>query len=296
MNKNTKHLFLSILIVISYLLCTSLNSSDASISSKAFRETWEYILKKSFNEVVEEGGEKILKKQFKNLVTKYGDKIIPIIKKVGPRGIKIAEKYGNPAIRAMEKYGDEALIVLRRDAAEVAPLLKRYGDDVMEACIKQPGIGKNLVSEFGAKGIVVAKKVSRPQSIKLLRIKSQIKGSGKTKEILDLIEKYGGKVIDHLDKHKKLYFVYAPAGFLITKAGLDFIENPDKYFTAVATSASKGSRTLITGIGDSKDLSTGEKILNNMSVIIFFAIFGLTPILFIIYLRHKRKIHSTQKF
>lgn len=272
-------LFATIVIVFICPVCI------AGVKSKLFKETWEYLLKKTGKEIAEEGGQKFIKEQFEHIVIKYGDRVIPVIKKVGPRGIKIIENYGDPAIKAMGKYGDEALIVLRRNADEVIPLVKRYGDDVMGACIKHPGIGKHLVAEFGEKGIMVAKKTSSQQAIKFLRMKAQIKGTKKTKEILELIEKYGGKVIDHLDKHKTLYFIAAPAGFLLTKGGLDFFENPERFFVAQA----KGVRTVLTGESYDPNASTGEKMMNNMTVLIFLLILLLSPILFIIYLRHKRQ-------
>jgi len=276
-----------IIVFISIFLLS--NPCEAGVASKAVREAWEYLARTAAREIAEEGGQALLKRKFKTIVSKYGDEVIPVIKKVGPRGINIIEKYGNTALKSMGKYGDEAFLVLRRNAGEVVPLVKRYGDDVMEACIKHPGVGKNLVAEFGEKGIMVARKTSSQQAIKFLRMKSQIKGAKKTTKILELVEKYGGKVIDHLDKHKSLYFIAAPAGFVLTKGGLDFLENPEKYFVAQA----KGARTLLTGESYNPNASAGEKMMNNLTVMIFLLVLLLSPLLFFIYLRHKR--HATKQ-
>jgi hypothetical protein len=285
MNMNIKHAVLLINAIMLLVSVSIVPEGNAGIPSKVTKEAWEYIAKKCGKEIAEEGGEKVLKSKFEKLVLKHGDKVIPVIKKVGPRGINIAEKYGDDAIRAMSKYGDNALIVLRRNADEVIPLIKRYGDNAMGACIKHPGVGKNFVSEFGKEGIEVANKVSTQKAIKLLRMSKEIKGSGKAEEILKGVEKYGGKFINHLAKHKTLYFIYGPTGVVITKGGLDFVENPSKYIEA----GFKGLRTGITGKGSNEKTSTVEGTINNVLIMVFLLVIILVPPLFYIFLRHKRK-------
>lgn len=283
-NKHT--VILSVLLFFISILI--IPTCDAGISSKAVREAWKFIVKKSGKEIVEEGGEKLLKVKFEKLIAKYGDEVIPVIKKVGPRGINIAERHGNDAIRVMGKYGDNALIVLRRNADEVIPLIKRYGDNAIEACIKHPGVGRKLVSEFGKDGVRAAKKLSTAEVIKLLRMKKKIKKSGKAKEIFEIITKYGGKAVDHIDKHKALYFVAAPGGFVITKAGLDFIDDPAKYFSAAA----KAGRALVLGEVNNANTSATERIFNNIFVMFFVLSIILIPILYWLFLRHKRVLQK----
>jgi hypothetical protein len=264
--------------ILILVFCSFPISLNAGVAGKSVEEAWEFIAKKFFREIAEEGGEKILQMKFKSLAAKYGDEAILAIRKVGPKGIDLVERYGDDALRQLNKHGDEALFLLQRSGDEVIPLVKQFGDDAVVACIKHPGVGKNFIKEFGKDGINIANQISTDSVIKLLKNADKIKKSGKAEEIFKIILKYGDKAVTHIDKHKLLYL----GGYALS----EFLENPEKYLDAASKATADGARRLV--LGPSSQSTTPFNYVFAFLVIV-------VPICLWIFLKHRKTNAKTSK-
>ena len=270
--KNYMNFFSNVLIII--VLSLVLPNDTLAGMSKIPMEISEYIMKNFGKEVAEYGGQKAIEKSVKGIVAKYGSNTIPIIKKYGLSGIKFIDDFGEDGIRLLGSKGDKAFVALKKSGREIIPLANKYGDDVLSVCIKHPGVGENIIKEYGNKGLKIAKNLNTQNIIKILHMKKYINSSNnQAKKIIDIILEYGEKAVDHLDRHKMLYFVAVPSGYNLTKLGCDFVDNPTKYFSAPINAiigGSSGERGII------------DKIL----------ILGTLLIAFRIFLWYKRKKHT----
>lgn len=278
----------AIFIFVFFLTVPLISLQAYAGTSLVVKELLEYFSNKFSRELVEQGGKSGVEKLTREVIERYGDEIVPLLRKSGPRALKMIDAYGDDAVRMITKYGDDGLTVLRTTGREVVPLVKKYGDETMEVCIKHPELGKELATGFGSKGIQMAKKLTTPGVIKTVRMTSRIKDSGKAKEIIEIILKYGEKAVNHIDKHKMLYFVAAPTGYIITNAGIAFAEEPGKFLDAGAG----GIRLLITGTGSADEIQSGS---NNILVFLFVVTMCLSPIFWWIYLRHKRTLLNNKE-
>lgn len=290
-----RQLQVSIIFFLIYFFNSGMLLAQGTTFKNIAKELVETISKKfgsqATRELAELGGETAVQEILEKAAIEGGEnltkKIIYYGKEFGPNALKTISKAPKPMIEALEGLPSNlirpAFQAAAREPEVVTNLITKYGGNALRVAAKHPGVGTKLVSEFGQQGIEVSEKLSTEQVIKLLRMKDELKTTGSIDKYIELIKKYGGEIVEHLDKHKKLYFIYVPGGYILTKGGLEFIENPDKYLQAAAKAGARGVREALTGPESAHN--TANTNINSILIMIFISI----PIIFIIYRKTKSK-------
>lgn len=157
------------------------------------------------------------------LVEAYGEEAAVVLRRVGPPGLEAMERFGAPGIRILARFGDDGarLLAVEGDAAVAA--LARYGDEAVELMIRHPGVGRDVLSAFGSP---VLRTTLRTESlITLGRLSEPIRNSGRSAEILSVVEAYGDRACDFLWRNKGTIF----AGAVLAA----FLHDPKPYLDGV---------------------------------------------------------------
>ena len=201
---------------------------QAQLTSKAVKETAEYVFSRFGSKAAGESVE-VVGKKIGAAVTKYGDEILPAFKKVGPPAFKAAEEVAEiagPKLKLMARNGDDALWVTG-DSRRMAIFMKS-GDDAADAMLKHKGIAEDLLEKFGTSS---AKPLARlgdqgANRLAMLNASGELAKMGRTDEVLGVLGKYGDPAMD---------FIWRNKGALLTVSVLaNFLLNPEPYITGVA--------------------------------------------------------------
>jgi hypothetical protein len=197
---------ISTTIVICVALWSALaERAAANVTSKAARETAEYVIKKFSRDVGEQGVE-TLAVRIEKLAAAHGDDAIQAVRKVGPKALQLADDAGQQgalAVRLLARHGDEAAqYVVGRPKAMA--LVARYGDDTAEVLIKHKEIAEPVVEKLGESAVRALKNVD-PQNGR--RIAMMLEGGdlakiGRTNELLDVVGKFGNRGMDFVWRNK----------------------------------------------------------------------------------------------
>jgi hypothetical protein len=153
------------------------------LARKAVTELFEFFAKsgakKSAVELVEIGGEKAVLEIIEKAAAQGGDdlvrQVVVLAKSNGPRALKALE--GDPALmtKALRSLPEgkvaDAVIEASRQPALMAKLVRAHGDDVLTASARHPGIGTQVIDEFGSAGLKAAKDLSTDEVITLAKTK-----------------------------------------------------------------------------------------------------------------------------
>ena len=182
---------MNVCLVVLSLLC-----SQSAAARRVAREVVE-----SFGrEAVEAAEPRVLR-----LVEAYGEEAGMVLRRVGPSGIQALERFGASGLRILARFGDDGirLLAIEGDAAVVA--LARYGEEAVELMIRHPGVGSEVLATFGSQ--VLRTPLRTESMIALGRLSEPIRNSGRSPEILAVIEKYGDRACDFLWRNKGTLFV-----------------------------------------------------------------------------------------
>lgn len=184
----------------------------ASVTSKAVKETAEYVLTKFGREVGEEGLE-TLAARIEKLAARHGDEALEAVRKVGPKALRLADDAGEQgalAVRLLARYGDDAAqyVVARPQAMS---LVARYGDDAAEVLVKHKDIAEPVIEKFGASAVRALKNVDPQNGRRIVTMMSEGEFAkiGRTSELLDVVGKCGNKGMDFVWKNKAALAVSA---------------------------------------------------------------------------------------
>ncbi|RPH40738.1 MAG: hypothetical protein EHM91_10790, partial [Planctomycetota bacterium] len=178
------------------LIVLSLLSVQSAAARKLAREVAE-----SFGrEAVEAAEPRVLK-----LVESYGDEAAAVLRKAGLPGVQAIERFGAPGLKILGRWGDDGLRLLTLEGDSAVAAVARYGDDAARLMIRHPGIGRQLLQEFGEQALRA--RLTTESVVTLNRLAPQIKGSGRASEILSLVEKSGDRVCDFLWRNKGTIFI-----------------------------------------------------------------------------------------
>lgn len=204
----------------------------AGITSKAIRETVEFVGKKFGKEAIEEGAERLTARMVQ-LGSRWGDDVVAAaVKKCGPRAGRIASEageHGGVALRMLAAHGDDAIPIVSRVASLNA--VARYGDDVAGTLIKHGAVGEEILERLGMQGAEALGKVGQQNGRRL----AMMAADGQLKpELLSVISRYGDGACD---------FVWRNKGALAVGATLTaFVTSPEEFLN--------GTKALTAAVAD----------------------------------------------
>ncbi len=154
--------------------------------------------KQSARELAEIGGEKTVREVLEKAAASGGDdlvrQVVALGKSSGPRALKALE--GDPALMTKALRGlpegkmADAVIEASRQPALMAKLVRAHGDEVLSASAGHPGIGMQVIDDFGGAGLKAAKELGTDEVLVLAR----------TKGFRELPQAAQGKFISLLDR------------------------------------------------------------------------------------------------
>jgi len=182
---------MNVCLIVLSLLCAQ---------SAAARRVAREVVESFGREAVEAAEPRVLR-----LVETYGEEAGMVLRRVGPSGIQAMERFGASGLRILARFGDDGvrLLAIEGDAAVAA--LARYGEEAVELMIRHPGVGREVLATFGSQ--VLRTPLRTESMIALGRLSEPIRNSGRSTEILAVIEKYGDRACDFLWRNKGTIFV-----------------------------------------------------------------------------------------
>lgn len=152
-------------------------------------------------------------------VEAYGDDAARALRRGGAAALPAIEAHGAPAARFIARWGDDGLRLLAAEGDRVVLL----GDDAVAFLLKHPGVGADLVKALGPQAARAA--VSTESVVLLNRLAEPIKASGRSAELLSVVERFGDRACAFLWKHKGVVF----GGALLAA----FLADPAPYIEGV---------------------------------------------------------------
>lgn len=196
----------------------------AGITSKVLQEAFEFTTRKFSKEVAEEGVERLASKM-SSLAAKHSDDVVAMaFKKVGPRAGKLvteAGEHSDDLLRLLAKHGDAAIPLATRKAS--LGLVKKFGQEAGEACVRHGTIAEPLIEQFGEAGARALTHVSERSG----RQMAMMAGEGALKpELIDIVTRFGDKACA---------FVWNNKGVLTGAAALAaFVSAPEEFLNGTA--------------------------------------------------------------
>lgn len=179
-----------------WLIVLSVALPQSAAARRAARE----VVETFGREAVEAAEPRVLR-----LIEAYGDDAAKVLRKVGPAGVQTLEKFGASGLRILATWGDDGLRVLAFEGDAAVTALARYGDDAVQFMIRHPGVGRDLLTQFGAQ--VLRPRLSTEGFRTLGRLSEPIRSSGRAAEILGVVEKFGDRACDFLWRNKGTIFL-----------------------------------------------------------------------------------------
>lgn len=157
------------------------------------------------------------------LVESYGEEAAAVLRRVGPSGVGAMERFGAPGLRILSRWGDDGLRLLAVEGESAVAALARYGEESVELMIRHPGVGRDVLAQFGEQ--VVRAHLSTERMVTLSRLADPIRQSGRSAEILAVVEKFGDRACDFLWRNKGTIFAAAVLAA--------FLKDPKPYLDGV---------------------------------------------------------------
>ncbi len=203
------------------LLLLSFVADQGQAARAAARELMKALESRFAREIAEEGVER-LETRIASCLEKYGDDVAGALKRVGPRvGLDAVERFGAGAAKFIGEYGDEGARLLAIEGAAAPRVAAKYGAEGVELMAKHRGIAAPLIEQFGDDGVRALKNLSPDGAVTLKRLEESIRASGKGREILGVIERFGNRACDFLWRNKGVIF-----GAAVLAA---FLADPEPY-------------------------------------------------------------------
>jgi hypothetical protein len=157
------------------------------------------------------------------LIEAYGEEAVTVLRKVGPSGVQALERFGGPGLKILSRWGDDGLRLLAVEGEAAVVSMAKYGDQAVELMIRHPGVGRDLLAQFGAQ--VLRRPLSTQSVVALNRLAEPIRNSGRSAEILAVVEKFGDRACDFLWRNKGTIF--------LTAVLAAFLSDPQPYLDGV---------------------------------------------------------------
>lgn len=160
-------------------------SAQSAAVRKAARELVESLKSRFGREVAEEGAEK-LEQRFAQEISHCGDDAVRAAHKVGPRAALGAMKlHGKAGARILSRWGDDGARLLATDAAGALRVYGSLGDEGIAVMLRQHG---------------------KVTAARLPDLAPAIAKSGRTADVLRVLDKYGDRACSFIWRNKGVIF------------------------------------------------------------------------------------------
>ncbi|HVE38723.1 MAG TPA: hypothetical protein VNM14_02475 [Planctomycetota bacterium] len=200
---------MNVLIVVLSLCCAQ---------SAAARRVAREVVESFGREAVEAAEPRVAR-----LVEAYGEEAVSVLRKVGPSGVQAMERFGAPSLKILARWGDDGVRLLAVEGESAVAAMAKYGDEAVELMIRHPGVGRDLLAQFG--GQVLRRSLTTDSVVTLNRLAEPIRASGRSAEILAVVEKFGDRACEFLWRNKGTIFLAA----VLTA----FLNDPQPYLDGV---------------------------------------------------------------
>lgn len=157
------------------------------------------------------------------LLEAYGEEAAVVLRRVGPPGLQAMERFGAPGVRILSRFGEDGVRVLAVEGDAAVAALARYGDGAVQLMIRHPGVGQEALAAFGAP--LLRTPLETESLVALGRLAEPIRNSGRSAELLSVVETYGDRACDFLWRNKGTIFAAA----VLTS----FLHDPKPYLDGV---------------------------------------------------------------
>jgi hypothetical protein len=196
------------------LIALSLLCAQSAAARRVARE----IVESFGREAVESAEPRVLR-----LVEAYGEEAAAVLRRVGPPGVLAMERFGAPGLRILSRFGEDGVRLLAVEGEAAVAALARYGEEGVGLMVRHPGVGREVLEAFGAQ--VLRAPLRTESVITLDRLAEPIRKSGRSAEILSVVERYGDRACDFLWRNKGTIF----AGAVLAS----FLHDPKPYLDGV---------------------------------------------------------------
>ena len=157
--------------------------AQAALVRKPAFEILEYFAKKGggqgLKELEEAGGEKAVLEIVERATKQGGDdlagQVVALTRNQGARALEAVSADPAVMVKALKSVPEDRLVSVLAESARrpdlMAGLVRTHGDDVLLASARHPGVGVQVIEEFGASGLNAAKSLSTDNMLVLGRTK-----------------------------------------------------------------------------------------------------------------------------
>lgn len=231
-----------LLISGTLLLCST--PAFGQVTSKAARETAEYILLRFGIEIGQETVE-TLSQKIAQYSAKYGDEAIAAIRSTGPRAFKLIDDAGENApevVRLLNKHGNAAVWVAANPRR--LAIFVKYGDDAAEAMIKHPGITDPVIERFGEPAARAFNGVSgrNARRIAIMADDGSLAAIQRPDEVLAIVGRSGDRAADWVWRNK--------GALAVGSVAAAFIANPEPFLDGAVELAEVGGEVIVRPVAE----------------------------------------------
>ena len=175
-------------------------SAQSQAARKAARELVEFLRTRFAREVAEEGSER-LESRFAKVLERFGDDAAKAARRVGPRtALDAVERHGAAGARILSRWGDQGARLLVTDGPRALKVFASLGDDGVDLMVRHHG---------------------KITAARLPDLAAEIKASGRSRDLLAVLERYGDRACD---------FIWRNKGVIFGAAALTaFLANPEPF-------------------------------------------------------------------
>ena len=240
------------LTIIAIMILLLGQATHANIITKGVQEIAEAIVKKGGTEAAQElaefGGKQAIQEVLEKATREGGEelagKVIRYGRKYGLSAVKTIDNAPALYVKALDEMPEtlveRALWAAQREPTVVTRLLSQHGSDALQVAAKYRGVGTDIVTKLGDDGVRMARNVTENQAIVLARYADDIAALPPVRksQVVDAILSAPGRVIDHMEKHPRVFLTIAGITTLVALKG-DVFGNDE-----VITLNPDGSRTI----------------------------------------------------
>ncbi|HTF57818.1 MAG TPA: hypothetical protein VK661_11355 [Planctomycetota bacterium] len=190
------------------LLILVLAAGDASAQSaaarRAARELLDFLRTRFAREVAEEGAER-LEMRFAKISEKWADDAFKAARRVGPRiALDAVDRHGAAGVKILARWGDDGARLLATESTPTLRVFRALGDDGIEMMVRRHGT---------------------MTAARLPELAPAIAASGRSRDLLAVLERYGDRACNFLWRNKGVVFTGAVLAA--------FLANPEPYLNGV---------------------------------------------------------------
>lgn len=240
-----------IAVLVSAILSASVPAhAQGGMVKKGVTELLEYFAKsgakESAKELAEMGGEKAVREMLEKAAKQGGDdlvdQVVSVAKRGGPRTLKALD--ADPALMTKALRGlpenqlADSVIEAARNPTLMVKLVRTHGDEALVASARHPGIGTQVIDEFGGAGLKATRELGTDQVIVL----------AKTKGFRELPAEAQQKFVGLLDRDPRVVtnFLRLAAGGTAIVLTVDFVNKLEDEVFGKDGNAGRLTQTMVT--------------------------------------------------